>query len=81
MARLTFKDRKALKKMYDADERTAVIAMRLGCSLTAIYDELKRGYNGTDELDRPIYDPDLAQRKINANVKRCGGKDRRRVRA
>lgn len=79
MPRLTFKDRKALKKMYDNDERTAVIAMRLGCSTTAIYDELRRGFNGTDDLDRPVYDPDLAQRTVNANVRRCGGKSRRRA--
>lgn len=79
MARLTLKDRKQLKKMYDADERTLVMAVKLGCSTTAIYDELKRGYAGTDELDRPIYDPYLAQRKVNANVKRCGGKNRRRT--
>ena len=79
MARLTLKDRKLLKKMYDVDERTIVMAAKLDCSMTAIYDELKRGYAGTDDHDRPIYDPDLAQRKVNANVRRCGGKNRRRT--
>jgi IS30 family transposase len=79
MARLTLKDRKLLKKMYDLDERTIVMAAKLDCSMTAIYDELKRGYAGTDDHDRPIYDPDLAQRKVNANVRRCGGKNRRRT--
>jgi IS30 family transposase len=72
MARLTIRDRQQLKKMYDNNERTMTMAVKLGCSTTAIYDELKRGYAGTDNLDRPIYDPDLAQRTVNANVKRCG---------
>lgn len=83
MARLTPKDRKQLKKMYDADERTISMAVKLGCSTTTIYDELKRGYAGTDDFDRPIYDPDLSQRKVNANVKRCGaaGKPKRRLEA
>lgn len=79
MARLSLKDRHQLKKMYDADERTLVMAVKLGCSTTAIYDELKRGYSGVDDYERPIYDPDLAQRKVNSNVKRCGGKNRRRT--
>lgn len=71
MARLTPDDRKRIKKMYDADVRTVEMAVKLGCSTTAIYDELKRGFDGADKNDRPIYNPDLAQRKINANAKRC----------
>lgn len=77
MARLTLKDRRTLRKMYDEDERTVVMAVKLGCSPTAIYNELKRGYDGEDENGKPIYNPDLAQKIVNQNVTRCGNRKRR----
>lgn len=73
MARLTMSDRRTLAKMY-ADEKSVLeIANKLGCHPQTIYDELKRGATGKlDKNHRQEYDPDLAQRTVQANVHRCG---------
>lgn len=77
MARLTMSDRRTLAKMY-ADEKSVLeIANTLSCHPQTIYDELKRGDNGTlDANHRRAYDPDLAQRTVQANVHRCGRRRR-----
>lgn len=78
MARLTLKDRKIIQKMYNAEETNLAIAIKLNVHPSTIYDELKRGYTGeVDEYGRRVYDPELAHRKVQENVKRCGTKKRR----
>lgn len=52
----------------------AEIAAHLGKSKKTIYAELRRGQDG-DKLDRnqrPAYDPELAQRRFQANLRRRG---------
>lgn len=76
---ITFTDRKQIAAWYQAGDRPADIAQRLGMSTKAIYLELKRG-EYTDEagaaiLDRNqrrAYSPVLAQQRVQANIKRRG---------
>lgn len=76
---ITFADRKQIAAWYQAGDRPADMAERLGMSTKAIYLELKRGED-TDEagaaiLDRnqrPAYNPVLAQQRVQANIKRRG---------
>ena len=64
--------------MYADEKSVAEIAMKLGCSSTTVYDELKRGRTGQlDKNQRRAYDPDLGQRAVQANVRHCG--KRRRI--
>lgn len=77
MARLTLKDRKAISKMYDAEESNLAIAVKVGVHPCTIYEELKRGYTGAlDKNGRRAYDPELAQRTVQEHVRRCGVKRR-----
>lgn len=80
MARLTMSDRRTLAKMYAEEKSVLEIATTLGCHPQTIYDELKRGGTGTlDENLRQAYDPELAQRTVQANLHRCGRRRRRRA--
>ena len=45
--------------------------MKIGRSVAAIYEELKRGYTGElDENKRPVYSADLAQQTAQENIRR-----------
>ena len=75
----TFADRKLISTWYQANDRAADMAERLGMSVKAIYLELKRGEetdaSGAAILDRnqrPAYNPVLAQQRLQANLKRRG---------
>jgi IS30 family transposase len=49
------------------------IAAKIGRSVAAIYEELKRGYTGElDENKRPVYSADLAQQTVQENIRRRG---------
>ena len=52
----------------------AEIATHLGKSRKTIYAELRRGQDGEklDRNQRPAYDPELAQRRFQANLRRRG---------
>lgn len=77
MARLTMSDRCTLAKMYAEEKSVLEIANKLGCHPQTIYDELKRGDTGKlDKNHRQAYDPDLAQRTVQANLHRCGRRRR-----
>ena len=76
---LTFADRKLISAWYQANDRAADMAERLGMSVKTIYLELKRGEetdaSGAVILDRnqrPAYNPVLAQQRLQANLKRRG---------
>ena len=78
MARLTLKDRKVIAKMYAEEESNLAIAVKLNVHPSTIYEELKRGYTGeVDEFNRRVYDPELAQRKVQENARRQGVRKRR----
>ena len=68
-----FEDRKKIATMYAAG---ADIARKIGVSATTIYAELKRGQDGVtlDKNFRPAYDPELAQKRVQENLRRRGRK-------
>ena len=77
MIRLTLKDRKLISKMYNDEASVFSIAVAVGCHIQTIYDDLKRGDTGRlDKNGRREYDPDLAQRTVQANMRRAGAKKR-----
>lgn len=72
---LTFDQRREIEALYSDGERAVDIAAKIGRSVAAIYEELKRGYTG--ELDgnkRPIYSADLAQTIAQENIRRRGNR-------
>lgn len=72
---LTLKDRRTIAKMYDDDARVLDIAVKVGCHPSTIYEELRRGATGElDEQQRPRYDPELAQRNMQAAIRRRGNR-------
>lgn len=76
---LTLSDRREIKAMYDAESSVLDIALKVGKHPQSIYDELKRGYTGQlDQNSRPEYDPDLAQERVQRNI-RARGNRRKRV--
>lgn len=70
---ITYQERQRISARYLNDERVADIAAALGLSLTSVYRELKRGETGSlDRNQRMAYDPTLAQRRTQENLKRRG---------
>lgn len=69
-----FEDRKKIATMYADGAIAADIARQIGVSATTIYAELKRGQDGVtlDKNFRPAYDPDLAQKRVQENLRRRG---------
>lgn len=69
-----FEDRKQIAAMYASGAIAADIAQKIGVSATTIYAELKRGQDGVtlDKNFRPAYDPDLAQKRVQENLRRRG---------
>ena len=77
MARLKYKDRLRISEMYLCEKSAMEIAVSVGASLNTIYVELQRGDTGKlDKNQRREYSPELAQRRVQENVRRCGGKKR-----
>ena len=75
MARLKYKDRLRISEMYLSEKSAMEIAVAVGASLNTIYVELQRGDTGKlDKNQRREYSPELAQRRVQENVRRCGGK-------
>jgi IS30 family transposase len=72
---LTFDQRRKIEAMYSAGKRVVEIAAETGRGVSAIYEELKRGYTG--ELDgnkRLKYDADLGQTTVQENIRRRGNR-------
>jgi len=76
---ITFSDRREIAALYQANERPADIAERLGFTAAAIYRELKRGEtvgdDGAPVLDRNgrrAYNPVIAQQTVQENFRRRG---------
>ena len=72
--RLNFSDRKTVAALYESGAGAAEIAEAVGVSRAAIYTELKRGQDGVtlDKNLRIAYDPDLAQKRVQEGLRRCG---------
>ena len=65
---LTFDQRRKIEALYSDGERAVDIAAKIGRSVAAIYEELKRGYK------RPVYSADLAQQTAQENIRRRGNR-------
>lgn len=72
---LTFDQRREIEELYGKGTRAVDIAAKIGRSVAAIYEELKRGYTGElDENKRPVYSADLAQTTAQENIRRRGNR-------
>lgn len=72
---ITFDDRKAIAVLYEKGVATAEISESVGIPKKTLYGELKRGDTGElDQNQRPAYDPVLAQRTYQENIRRRGRK-------
>ena len=70
---ITFDDRKAIAALYEKGVTTADISDEVGVALRTLYVELKRGDTGElDQNQRPAYDPVLAQKTYQENIRRRG---------
>ena len=72
--RIEYPDRRAIAALYAAGAKAGQIAKEIGVAPRTIYAELKRGREG-DKLDknfRPSYDADLAQKRAQESLRRCG---------
>ena len=70
---LTFDDRKKIEKWHSDGVRPFEIAARLNVHTATIYNELNRGYTGKeDEMFRPEYSAEKAQKAIQESFKRRG---------
>lgn len=67
-------EREYIAKAWRNYASVAEIATHLGKSRKTIYAELRRGQDGEklDRNQRPVYDPELAQRRFQANLRRRG---------
>lgn len=76
---LTFDQRRKIEALYNDGERVVDIAAKIGRSVAAIYEELKRGYTGEfDRNKRPVYSADLAQQTTQENIRRRGNRRARK---
>ncbi len=70
---LTLQDRRVLAERWAAGDGAVNIAVELGFSPAAIYQELKRGDTGElDQNKRPKYDPEKGQAVYQANLRNRG---------
>uniref|UniRef100_A0AAU8B6W6 RNAseH protein n=1 Tax=Dulem virus 34 TaxID=3145752 RepID=A0AAU8B6W6_9CAUD len=67
-------ERQVIAQAWGSYSSVAEIAQRLGVARKTIYEELRRGQDGEklDHNQRPVYDPELAQRRFQANLRRRG---------
>lgn len=75
---LTLKDRRLIAKRYGQEARVLDIANEVGCHPATIYEELRRGDTGRmDANQRREYDPLLAQKAVQAAIRRRGNRRKR----
>lgn len=66
-------DRQVIAQEWAAYSSVAAIADKVGVAKKTIYEELRRGQDGKlDQNQRPAYDPELAQRRFQENLRRRG---------
>lgn len=72
---MTFDQRREIERMHNSGMRTVDIASKLGRSVAAIYEELKRGYTGErNENKQRKYSADLAQTVFQDNIAQRGNR-------
>ena len=73
---ITFDNRKKIAALY---AKGMSISDEVGVALRTLYVELKRGATGKlDHNQRPAYDPVLAQRTYQENIRRRGSGPKRK---
>ena len=66
-------ERELIAKAWAGYSSVAELAQQVGVAKTTIYEELRRGQDGQlDHNQRPAYDPELAQRRFQENLRRRG---------
>jgi len=66
-------DRQVIAQAWAAYSSVAEIAQKVGVAKKTIYEELRRGQDGQlDHNQRHAYDPELAQRRFQENLRRRG---------
>lgn len=72
---INFDQRKEIERLYESGKRKVEIAEILGRSPAAIYEEIRRGYNGKLYEDKRLaYDAELAQTVFQQNIQRRGAR-------
>ncbi len=72
---LTFDQRREIEELHNAGTRTVDIAAKLGRSVAAIYEELKRGYTGErNENKQRKYSAERAQTVFQDNIAQRGNR-------
>jgi IS30 family transposase len=70
---LTLEDRHEIERRYGAGDRPADIARSLEIHPATIYREIAKGDTGKlDKYQRPEYSAELAQRRVQENLRRRG---------
>lgn len=76
---ITFDNRKKIAALYAKGMTISDISDEVGVALRTLYVELKRGATGKlDQNQRPAYDPVLAQRTYQENIRRRGSGPKRK---
>lgn len=71
----SFDERQKIQGMWEAGLSAQDIATEMELSLSSVYTELRRGYDGTRLPNkRRRYDADLAQLKVQESLERRGRK-------
>lgn len=74
---LDLQDRKMIEKMYMSGAHVFDIAEALGVHQSTVYRELERGRTGRIVNGKRAYNPDVAQKIIDHNLKTKGRKGAR----
>lgn len=76
---ITFDNRKKIAALYAKGMSISDISDEVGVALRTLYVELKRGATGKlDQNQRPAYDPVMAQRTYQENIRRRGSGSKRK---
>lgn len=68
-------ERAEIAQAWGGYASVAEIAKKMGVARKTIYEELRRGQDGQlDQNQRPVYNPELAQRRFQENLRRRGSK-------
>lgn len=70
---LTIAQRREIERLYAAGGTPREIAEAIGVTVATIYRELQRGATGEfDELYRPAYSADVAERAVRSSMRNRG---------
>ena len=69
---LVYQDRLKIQELNGVGLSPADIAKEIGCTVSTIYNELRRGETGEIVDGIPVYDAVKAQRSVRVNLSRRG---------